>query len=76
MKLLRYGPLGQEKPGILDRDGRIRDLSGVVSDIGPETLAPAALDKLRRLDPATLPAVTGTPRNPCRPVCGSSKPRF
>ena len=66
MKLLRYGPPGQEKPGILDRDGRIRDLSGVVSDIGPETLAPAVLDKLRRLDPATLPAVTGTPRlGPC-----------
>ncbi|HTS94881.1 MAG TPA: fumarylacetoacetate hydrolase family protein [Stellaceae bacterium] len=66
MKLLRYGPPGQEKPGVLDRDGRIRDLSGVVSDIGPETLAPAALDKLRRLDPATLPAVTGTPRiGPC-----------
>jgi 2-keto-4-pentenoate hydratase/2-oxohepta-3-ene-1,7-dioic acid hydratase in catechol pathway len=62
MKLLRYGPLGQEKPGILDRDGRIRDLSGVISDIGPETLALASLDKLRRLDPATLPAVTGTPR--------------
>ena len=66
MKLLRYGPPGQEKPGILDRDGRIRDLSGVVSDIGPETLAPAVLDKLRKLDPATLPAVTGTPRlGPC-----------
>jgi ureidoglycolate lyase len=66
MKLLRYGPPGQEKPGILDRDGRIRDLSGAVSDIGPETLAPAALDKLRKLDPASLPAVTGTPRiGPC-----------
>ncbi len=62
MKLLRYGPPGQEKPGILDRDGRIRDLSGAVSDIGPETLAPAALDKLRKLDPASLPAITGTPR--------------
>ena len=66
MKLLRYGPPGQEKPGILDRDGRIRDLSGAVSDIGPDTLAPASLDRLRRLDPATLPAVTGTPRlGPC-----------
>ena len=66
MKLLRYGPLGQEKPGILDRDGRIRDLSGAVSDIGPETLSPAALDKLRKLDPASLPAVSGTPRiGPC-----------
>jgi len=66
MKLLRYGPPGQEKPGILDRDGRIRDLSGAVSDIGPETLSPAALDKLRKLDPASLPAVSGTPRiGPC-----------
>ena len=66
MKLLRYGPPGQEKPGILDRDGRIRDLSGAVSDIGPETLAPAALDKLRKLDPASLPTVAGTPRiGPC-----------
>lgn len=66
MKLLRYGPPGHEKPGILDRDGRIRDLSGAVSDIGPETLAPAALEKLRKLDPASLPAVTGTPRiGPC-----------
>lgn len=62
MKLLRCGPPGQEKPGVLDRDGRIRDLSGAVSDIGPETLAPAQLDKLRRLDPAGLPFVSGTPR--------------
>ena len=66
MKLLRYGPPGQEKPGILDRDGRIRDLSGAVSDIGPETLAPASLDKLRKLDPGKLPAISGTPRiGPC-----------
>ena len=66
MKLLRFGPMGQEKPGILDRDGRIRDLSGTVSDIGPEAISPASLDKLRRMDPATLPAVTGTPRiGPC-----------
>jgi 2-keto-4-pentenoate hydratase/2-oxohepta-3-ene-1,7-dioic acid hydratase in catechol pathway len=62
MKLLRYGPVSQEKPGILDRDGRIRDLSGTVSDIGPDAISPANLDKLRRIDPATLPAVTGTPR--------------
>jgi 2-keto-4-pentenoate hydratase/2-oxohepta-3-ene-1,7-dioic acid hydratase in catechol pathway len=66
MKLLRFGPAGQEKPGILDRDGRIRDLSGTVSDIGPDAISPASLDKLRRFDPATLPAVTGTPRiGPC-----------
>jgi len=66
MKLLRYGPAGQEKPGLLDRDGRIRDLSGAVRDIAGEALAPAALDRLRRLDPATLPLVPGTPRlGPC-----------
>jgi 2-keto-4-pentenoate hydratase/2-oxohepta-3-ene-1,7-dioic acid hydratase in catechol pathway len=66
MKLLRYGPAGQEKPGLLDRDGQIRDLSGVVRDIDGESLAPAALDRLRRLDPATLPLVSGTPRlGPC-----------
>ena len=66
MKLLRFGPSGQEKPGILDRDGRIRDLSGTVSDIGPDAISPASLDKLRRIDPATLPAVAGTPRiGPC-----------
>jgi 2-keto-4-pentenoate hydratase/2-oxohepta-3-ene-1,7-dioic acid hydratase in catechol pathway len=66
MKLLRYGPAGQEKPGMLDRDGKIRDLSGVVGDIDGAALAPAALDRLRRLDPATLPLVSGTPRiGPC-----------
>ncbi len=47
MKLLRYGPVGQEKPGMLDRDGKIRDLSGVVSDINGESLSPASLQKLR-----------------------------
>jgi 2-keto-4-pentenoate hydratase/2-oxohepta-3-ene-1,7-dioic acid hydratase in catechol pathway len=66
MKLLRYGPPGQEKPGLLDRDGKIRDLSGAVRDIAGETLAPASLDRLRRLDPATLPLVSGSPRlGPC-----------
>jgi 2-keto-4-pentenoate hydratase/2-oxohepta-3-ene-1,7-dioic acid hydratase in catechol pathway len=62
MKLLRYGPKGQEKPGILDRDGRIRDLSATVADINPDLLAPAALAKLRQVDPASLPLVAGTPR--------------
>ena len=66
MKFLRYGPVGQEKPGMLDRDGGIRDLSGTVRDIDGEALAPASLDRLRRLDPATLPLVSGNPRlGPC-----------
>ncbi len=66
MKLLRYGPKGQEKPGLLDKAGKIRDLSAAVADINPETLAPAALDKLRKLDPASLPLVSGEPRlGPC-----------
>ena len=66
MKLLRYGPAGQEKPGLLDRDGRIRDLAGAVRDIAGEALAPASLDRLRRLDPASLPLVAGSPRlGPC-----------
>jgi 2-keto-4-pentenoate hydratase/2-oxohepta-3-ene-1,7-dioic acid hydratase in catechol pathway len=66
MKLLRYGPTGQEKPGLLDRDGQLRDLSGAVRDIDGAALAPASLDRLRRLDPATLPVVSGSPRiGPC-----------
>ena len=66
MKLLRYGPAGQEKPGLLDRDGNVRDLSGAVRDIDGEALAPASLDRLRRLDPASLPLVPGMPRlGPC-----------
>ena len=62
MKLLRYGPLGQEKPGLLDQDGNIRDLSGQVADIGAATLGDAGLDALRALDPQSLPLVEGTPR--------------
>jgi 2-keto-4-pentenoate hydratase/2-oxohepta-3-ene-1,7-dioic acid hydratase in catechol pathway len=66
MKLLRYGPKGQEKPGLLDSAGKIRDLSATIADVNPEALAPAALDKLRKLDPASLPLVSGTPRlGPC-----------
>ena len=66
MKLLRWGQAGQEKPGLLDRDGRIRDLSGTVRDIDGETLAPAALERLRHLDPLSLPLVPGNPRlGPC-----------
>jgi 2-keto-4-pentenoate hydratase/2-oxohepta-3-ene-1,7-dioic acid hydratase in catechol pathway len=62
MKLLRYGPAGREKPGLLDRDGNIRDLSGLVPQIDSALLAPRELAKLRKLDPAALPRVRGTPR--------------
>jgi 2-keto-4-pentenoate hydratase/2-oxohepta-3-ene-1,7-dioic acid hydratase in catechol pathway len=66
MKLLRYGPPGEEKPGLLDSTGAIRDLSGVVPDISKNTLLPDSLDRLRQIDPATLPRVAGTPRlGPC-----------
>ena len=57
MKLLRHGPSGHEKPGLLDADGRIRDLSGVIDDLDGSQLAPAALAKLRAIDPASLPLV-------------------
>ena len=62
MKLLRYGPKGKEKPGMLDADGRIRNLARKIADIGPETMTPAALAKLRKLDPRKLPLVPGKPR--------------
>ena len=62
MKLLRYGPAGRELPGLLDDDGRIRDLSGNLADIDGSALAPERLKMLQGLDPATLPIVEGTPR--------------
>lgn len=62
MKLLRYGPSGREKPGLLDREGRIRDLSAVVGRLEFDALAPRALAGLRRIDPDTLPVVKGNPR--------------
>ena len=62
MKLLRYGPAGAEKPGLLDAGGTLRDLSGVVPDIAGEVLSPAGLARLGAIDPATLPAVPGSPR--------------
>jgi 2-keto-4-pentenoate hydratase/2-oxohepta-3-ene-1,7-dioic acid hydratase in catechol pathway len=69
MKLLRYGPAGAEKPGVLDGAGRIRDLSGIVADIGGEVLT--RLDTLR-VDVETLPLVPGSPRiGPC--VAGTGK---
>jgi 2-keto-4-pentenoate hydratase/2-oxohepta-3-ene-1,7-dioic acid hydratase in catechol pathway len=72
MKLLRYGPVGQEKPGLLDATGAIRDLSGIVPDINGAVLNPAGQAKLKALDPAKLPVVAGNPRlGPC--VAGVGK---
>jgi 2-keto-4-pentenoate hydratase/2-oxohepta-3-ene-1,7-dioic acid hydratase in catechol pathway len=66
MKLLRYGPPGAEKPGLLDSTGAIRDLSGTVPDICGDTLLPDSLARLRKIDAASLPRVSGTPRiGPC-----------
>ena len=57
MKLVRVGKPGAERPGVLDRDGRVRDLSGVIGNIGPQELAPAALARLAAINPATLPVL-------------------
>lgn len=66
MKLLRYGPQGQEKPGLLDAQGRLRDLSGQVADLAGEALGAESLARLRQLDLNSLPLVDGTPRlGPC-----------
>ena len=62
MKLLRYGPAGQEKPGMLDDEGNIRDLSGLLDDLAPRHLSPQALEALRAIDSAKLPKVAGNPR--------------
>jgi 2-keto-4-pentenoate hydratase/2-oxohepta-3-ene-1,7-dioic acid hydratase in catechol pathway len=62
MKLLRYGPPGAEKPGLLDREGRMRDLSAEIADVDGAALHPAALAHLAALDPARLPLVAGKPR--------------
>ena len=62
MKLARYGNPGQEKPGILDADGRLRDLSAIVADITADVLTRDGLRRLAAIDPATLPLVSGTPR--------------
>jgi 2-keto-4-pentenoate hydratase/2-oxohepta-3-ene-1,7-dioic acid hydratase in catechol pathway len=62
MKLLRYGERGAEKPGILDPEGVVRDLSGVVKDIAGEALGPEGLKRIEELDLGSLPAVKGPPR--------------
>jgi len=66
MKLVRYGPPGREKPGVIDTDGKLRDLSKKVKDIDGEALAPATIAKLKKLDLNRLPLVKGRPRlGPC-----------
>ena len=66
MKLLRFGNSGEEKPGIIDENGKIRDLSDVIDDINGNTISPESLDKLKSLDVTSLPQVTGNPRiGPC-----------
>ena len=72
MKLVRYGNPGKEKPGLIDADGKLRDLSGVIKDIGPEQLSDTAMAKLRRLKAANLPLLRGKPRIGC-PVTGVGK---
>ncbi len=62
MKLLRYGPNGKEKPGLLDGDGKIRDLSRVVPDIAGDTISPKSLARLAKIKPQSLPLVKGNPR--------------
>jgi 2,4-diketo-3-deoxy-L-fuconate hydrolase len=72
MKLVRYGAIGQEKPGLIDKSGQLRDLSAHVKDLDGGAYAPASLAKLAALDPASLPAVSGKPRLGA-PVTGISK---
>jgi 2-keto-4-pentenoate hydratase/2-oxohepta-3-ene-1,7-dioic acid hydratase in catechol pathway len=62
MKLVRYGRPGHEKPGMIDAEGKLRDLSTVIDDIGPQQLADKSLAKLAKLNPARLPLVRGKPR--------------
>ena len=72
MKLVRYGNPGKEKPGLVDADGKLRDLSEHIPDIGPTQLSDAALAKLRKIKTASLPLVRGSPRMGC-PVTGTPK---
>ena len=75
MKLLRFGPVGQEKPGMLDAQGNVRDLSAIVGDLSAEKLSPASLAELRAIDPAQLPLVSDPGRvgvpvsNPGKFIC-------
>lgn len=72
MRLVRYGPAGQERPGILDDRGQIRSLSDRIRDWGPAELAPASLQAIAAIDPTSLPEVGGTPRLGV-PIAGTRK---
>ena len=72
MKLVRYGNPGKEKPGLIDANGKLRDLSSVIKDIGPDQLSDAALAKLGKLKTDKLPLVKGSPRYGS-PVTGTRK---
>jgi 2-keto-4-pentenoate hydratase/2-oxohepta-3-ene-1,7-dioic acid hydratase in catechol pathway len=72
MKLVRYGGIGKEKPGLIDQDGKLRDLSGIIPDIGADQLSDKALRRLARLSSAKLPLVRGKPRFGV-PVAGTGK---
>ncbi|MDZ7873764.1 MAG: fumarylacetoacetate hydrolase family protein [Rhizobium sp.] len=71
MKLMRVGPLGQEKPAILDKDGKVRDLSGHVEDIGGAAISPEGLAKIAAIDPASLPEIAADRIGAC--VAGTGK---
>jgi len=60
MKLLRFGPVGHEQPGILDAAGNIRSLAGVINDLAGDALSPASLDRIRAIDPSSLPLAAGS----------------
>src|SRR5438552_19184799 len=72
MKLVRYGNKGAEKPGLIDKSGQLRDLSGHIKDLDGAAYSPASLKELAAIDPASLPAVSGKPRLGA-PVTGMSK---
>ena len=75
MKLVRYGQPGAERPGVLDAQGVLRDLSMLLPELGPAQLAPRTLSALAALDASRLPAVQGAPRLAC-PVAGVGKMRM
>ena len=72
MRLVRYGEIGQEKPGLMEKSGQLRDLSAHLKDFAGDAFSPASLAKIAALDPSRLPAVSGNPRIGS-PVGGSPK---
>ncbi|WP_192859601.1 hypothetical protein [Bradyrhizobium sp. DOA9] len=72
MKLVRFGNAGAERPGVIDDQGRLRDLSNVIADLVPANLSQSALEKIAAIAPSTLPLVAGVPRFGV-PVAGVGK---